>query len=505
MTKESRVHFVKPRLLKGFRDILPEDWAARQQMIEKIRSVYESYGFVPLETPALEYVDVLGKYLPESDTPEGGIFAFREEGEWVALRYDLTAPLSRVVALYVDMYKMLPLPFRRYQVGPVWRKEKPGPGRFREFYQMDFDSVGVPGMVADAEACCIISDTLEALGIARGDYIVRVNNRKILNGLLEVAGIVTQASSGEPSEAERALKVLRAIDKLDRVGLEGVKELLGEGRKDQSGDFTPGANLDENQISIIEEFLKIPTESRVEFCEVLEKLLKDSPVGIEGVREMREIDAFLKDAGYAEDRVIFDPTVVRGLAYYTGPVFEAVLTFEITDQKGQKRQFGSVFGGGRYDDLVQRFTGKKVPATGASIGVDRLLAALKLLGKVQTERATASVLVTVMDPKWISGYHKIAVELRQAGINTELYMGSGNIKEQIKYADISGKIVAVIVGERERSNNKVSLKDLRLGREIAKAVTDRTAWLKQQPAQVTVPRERLVEEVQKILNRYKQI
>jgi len=489
-------NFNKPRLLKGSRDILPEDLVARQRMIETIRAVYERYGFIPLETPALEYVDVLGKYLPETDVPEGGIFAFRLEGKWVALRYDLTAPLSRVVALY----KELPRPFRRYQVGPVWRKEKPGPGRFREFYQMDFDSVGVPGMIADAEACCIIADTLEALGIARGDYIVRVNNRKILNGVLEKAGIISQISGGEPSQ--EALNVLRAIDKLERVGLDGVRQLLGEGRKDESGDFTPGVGLKDKQIAVIENYLSIQASSRVDFCTALEELLNGSRVGIEGVREMQEIDVFLREAGYAEDRVVFDPTVVRGLTYYTGPVFEAVLTFEITDSRGIKRRFGSVFGGGRYDDLIQRFTGEKVPATGASIGVDRLLSALKHLGKITEGKATAPVLVTIMDSDRTPEYHAMAVELRQAGINTELYVGCGDIREQLKYADQSGKVVAVIVGERERARGEVSLKDLQLGRELAKEVTERAIWLQQQPAQVTVPRIHLVEEVKKILDRY---
>ena len=488
---------IKPRLLKGFRDALPGLASARQEMVTKIRTVYERYGFVPLETPALEYVDVLGKYLPESDTPEGGIYAFRgEHREWIGLRYDLTAPLSRVVALY----KELPVPFRRYQVGPVWRKEKPGPGRFREFYQMDFDSVGVPGSTADAEACCIISDVLEELGVMQGDYIVRVNNRKILNGILDVAGVPWRTDSGDMSD--EALTVLRAIDKLDRLGKEGVRELLGEGREDKSGDFTPGAGLVQEQIAVVERYLDTPNEERLSFCQSLEAILQDSPVGREGVQEMKEIDAFLTRAGYTEKRVVFDPTVVRGLAYYTGPVFEAAFTFEVTDEQGERKQFGSVFGGGRFDDLVERFTGKKVPATGASIGVDRLLDALSILGKVRTRQATALVLVTVMDFGYVSEYHEMAAELRSAGINTELYVGDSSIGGQLKYGDISGKAVAVIAGERERANREVSLKDLRRGRDLAEQIEDRKAWLEEQPAQITVPRTALVEEVRKILNRY---
>ena len=405
---------IEPRLLKGFRDTLPEQAATRQAMIGKIQEVYEHYGFLPLDTPAIEFVDVLGKYLPDSDTPEGGIFAFRDEQRrWVGLRYDLTAPLSRVVAMYPD----LPLPFKRYQVGLVWRREKPGPGRFPEFYQMDFDSVGVPNAIADAEACCIMADVLENLGVERGGYIVRVNNRKILNGVLEICGIEWEAEGGGLSET--GLTVLRAVDKLDRVAIAGVHQLLSEGRKDESGDFTPGAELAPAQVSSVLKYLETSSESRSAFCSELETLLAESGVGLEGVREMMEIDAFLRGAGYDEQRVVFDPTVVRGLAYYTGPVFEAALTTPIVID-GEEKQFGTVFGGGRYDDLVERFTGKKVPATGASIGVDRLLDAMLALGTIKSEAATG-ILVTVLDSSRVSEYHRIASEIRDSGINAELY------------------------------------------------------------------------------------
>lgn len=483
-----------PRRLRGFRDITAADMLARERMIARIRQVYESYGFVPLETPVLEYVDVLGKYLPDSDRPDAGIFAFcDEDDEWIALRYDLTAPLSRFVAMNPD----LPRPYRRYQVGPVYRVEKPGPDRFREFYQFDFDSVGTGSMLADAECCMVMSDTLEALGITRGDYLVRVNDRKVLNGVLE------KLAGGRAMPPELSLQVLRSIDKLDRVGLAGVRDLLGAGRKDESGDFTQGVGLEPEQIEVVARYLGIQTSSRASACNELEKLVGESAVGREGVDELRQIDEALSGAGYLEDRVVFDPTIARGLAYYTGPVFEAVLTFPVVDEHGVTRQFGSVFGGGRYDDLIERFTGQKMPATGASIGVDRLLAALRMLGKVEVEDTTAPVLVTRLDKKLTAEYQKLAVELRSAGIHTELYVGNQGIGKQFKYAGDSGKTVAIVMGSDEMEKGEVSIKDLRLGDELSKEVgPDRKKWLEEQPAQVSVARAGMVEAVQRVLARY---
>jgi histidyl-tRNA synthetase len=480
------------RLPRGLRDAFAGNVVARQRMIDTIREVYQRYGFAPLETPAIEYLDALGKQLPDSDTPAGGIFAFRDEdSSWIALRYDLTAPLSRIFA---ERRNDLPIPFRRYQVGLVWRNEKPGPGRFREFYQFDIDTVGSASMAADAEVCCVLADALEALQISRGDYVIRVNNRKALNGVVEVVGL--------PTDEETSLTVLRAIDKLDRLGLEGVRQLLGEGRTDESGDFTEGAHLTQNQAQRIIDLLSVKEDSRAKVCDRFEEIVRGSAVGQEGVVELREIDRFLTAAGYAEDRVVFDPTVVRGLAYYTGPVFEAALTFEVADEAGVKRQFGSVAGGGRYDYLVERFIGEKVPATGASIGVDRLLAALEALGKVETQDSSAPVVVTVMDKDRALDYQKITFELRGAGIAAEMYLGDGNFRDQLRYADARGAVVAVIAGSREFETGQVSLKDLRLGRDLSKQFTERQAWLKEQPAQVTVPMENILPEVRAILARY---
>jgi histidyl-tRNA synthetase len=462
-------------------------------MVDTIREVYERYGFAPLETSAIEYVDALGKFLPESETPAGGIFAFKDEdNSWIALRYDLTAPLSRV---FSEHQQNLPLPFRRYQVGLVWRNEKPGPGRFREFYQFDIDTVGSASMAADAEVCCVLSDSLEALQISRGDYVIRVNNRKALNGVLEIIGL--------PADEQTSLSVLRAIDKLDRLGIEGVRELLQKGRKDESGDFTEGSNLSDTQVQLIIDLLSVKEDSRAKVCDKFEELVRGSKIGEEGVTELRSIDGFLTAVGYSEDRVVFDPTVVRGLAYYTGPVFEAALTFEVTDETGQKRQFGAVAGGGRYDYLVERFIGEKVPATGASIGVDRLLAALVALGKLKATDTAVPVVVTVMDQERILDYQKITFELRRAGIPAEMYLGEGGFRQQLQYADARDSLVAVIAGSREFEAGQVSLKDLRLGRELSKQITEREAWVKGQPAQITVSLENLVTEVKAILNRYR--
>lgn len=489
-----------PRLYRGFRDVFASDLTARNLMIERVRAVYERYGFVPLETPTIEFVDILGKFLPESDQPDGGIFSLRnEDKEWIALRYDLTAPLSRVVAQYRELQK----PFRRYQLGQVFRFEKPGPGRFREFYQFDFDSVGTESMAADAEACCIMCDTLEAVGIPRGQYIIKVNNRKILNGVLESVGVhesITQGKGiGEVSLSW--VDVLRTIDKLDKVGLEGVRQLLTVGRKDPSGDFTPGLKLGDGAVSAIENYLATRGTTRAEVCDRLEEIVGHSAVGLEGVNEMRQIDTQLKAIDYLEDRVIFDPTVVRGLSYYTGPVFEGELTFEIKDEDGMVKRFGSVFGGGRYDNLVERFTGQKVPATGASIGVDRLLSALKALGRIEEKKTPAQVLVTTMMPSALPEYFRIAQELRENGINTELFMGKGGIRQQLKYADTLEIPLAVIAGEDEFASGQIQIKDLQLGRIMSGQVAERKQWVTERPAQIAVKRSQLVAEVKKMLDR----
>jgi histidyl-tRNA synthetase len=381
-------------------------------------------------------------------------------------------------------------------MGPVWRNEKPGPGRFRQFYQCDADTVGSASVAADAEICAMLADALEAVGIERGDYIVRVNNRKVLNGVMEVAGVL-DPSDPEKFAHERGI-VLRAIDKLDRLGVEGVRALLGEGRKDESGDVTKGAGLGANQAEIVMGFMAAKRDTGAETVARLRALVGASTLGIEGVDELETIAALLAAQGYGPDRIVIDPSVVRGLGYYTGPVFEAELTFEILDEKGRKRQFGSVAGGGRYDDLVKRFTGQSVPATGVSIGVDRLLAALRAKGRAGGETA-GPVVVTVMDRDRMADYMAMAAELRRAGIRAEVYLGNPkNFGNQLKYADKRASPVAVIQGSSEAEKGTVILKDLVLGARIA-AGASLEEW-KQRPAQLEIPRAELVAAVRQMLD-----
>jgi histidyl-tRNA synthetase len=456
-------------------------------------AVFHRYGFDPLETSAVETVDALGKFLPDVDRPNEGVFAWEEDTGWLALRYDLTAPLARVAAQYRND---LPSPYRRYAMGPVWRNEKPGPGRFRQFYQCDADTVGALTVAADAEICAMLADALEEVGIPRGDYIIRVNNRKVLNGVMEVAGVL-DPSDPDKFASERGI-VLRAIDKLDRLGADGVRALLGEGRKDASGDFTKGAGLSSQQAEVVIDFMDAKRDTGANTVARLRELVATSIVGQEGVEELEYIATLLAAQGYGADRIEIDPSVVRGLGYYTGPVFEAELTFEILDEKGRKRQFGSVAGGGRYDDLVKRFTGQTVPATGVSIGVDRLLAALAAKGQTPTA-GHGPVVVTVMDRDRMADYQSMVSDLRAAGIRAEVYLGNPkNFGNQLKYADKRGSPVAIIQGEDEAARNVVQVKDLVLGAKIAAQATHEE-W-KAQPAQFEIARGGLIAAVRKILD-----
>ena len=493
MAKDKQPRKPRAETPKGFRDYFGADVVERRAMLEKISQVYERYGFDPLETSAVETVEALGKFLPDVDRPNEGVFGWQDEdGDWMALRYDLTAPLARVAAQFRND---LPTPYRRYAYGPVWRNEKPGPGRFRQFYQCDADTVGAPSVAADAEICAMLADALEEVGIERGDYIVRVNNRKVLNGVLEVAGL-----SGDDKEAERGI-VLRAIDKLDRLGPDGVRALLGEGRKDESGDFTKGAGLGADAAEVIMGFMDAKRANGAETVARLRALVGTAVIGAEGVAELEMIAELLAAQGYGPDRIVIDPSVVRGLGYYTGPVYEAELTFEILDEKGRKRQFGSVAGGGRYDDLVKRFTGQAVPATGVSIGVDRLLAALRAKKLERGEAETTAqgpVVVTVMDRDRMADYMAMVGDLRRAGIRAEMYLGNPkNFGNQLKYADKRGSPIAVIQGGDEAAKGVVVLKDLILGAKIAENAT-LEEW-KDRPAQVDVPLRDLVAEVKKML------
>ena len=468
----------KARLPRGFRDRSGGELAAERRMLDTIRAVYESYGFSALETPAFEYTDALGKFLPDVDRPNAGVFSLRDDDEqWMSLRYDLTAPLARYVA---ENFQTLPKPFRRYQVGLVWRNEKPGPGRYREFTQFDADTVGSNSPAADAELLMMVCDALEALGLKRGEYMVKMNSRKVLDGLLDGVGV----------PQERRGTVLRAIDKLDRLGEGGVCDLLGAGRKDESGDFTKGAELSPEQIEQI-------------MALVCPKPDRNPPVGLNemyqsGMTELQTIISILSKAGYGQDQVELNTSIIRGLDYYTGPVFEAQLTFPVKNDAGEDVVFGSVAGGCRYDDLVARFTGQTVPATGISIGVSRLMSALLQRGTLESAEAPL-VFVLAMDDQAAS--FAMARELRAAGIRAETYVGTKRVPDQLKYADKRGAAIAVIEGSDERAKGEVTLKDLALGLEMAKSIESRADWVKDRPAQTSVARASLVAEVRAMLAR----
>ncbi|MEM7339442.1 MAG: histidine--tRNA ligase [Actinomycetota bacterium] len=484
----------KARLPRGFVDTAGGDVLEREAMIASILPVYQRFGFRPLETPVIEHLDALGKFLPDKDRPGEGVFAFRDDDEqWVAMRYDLTAPLARYVA---QNRNELTMPFRRYQVGPVFRQEKPGPGRFRQFMQCDFDTVGAKSMVVDAEVCAVLATTLEALGIDRGEYIIRMNDRKVLNGLLSSAGVAVAADDASDDEraaadAQRA-HVLRSVDKLDRVGVDGVRLLLGPGREDESGDFTAGVGLADGQIDQIVAFVTAGGGSRSEVLARLRDVVGDEAEGREGIEELETIDGLLTAMDLDSDCVALDTTVVRGLDYYTGPVFEA----ELTDGTS----YGSIAAGGRYDDLVRRFTGQDVPACGASIGVDRLLATLRARAEAAEAPLDGPVMVTVMDADRLVDYQTMVTELRQAGVSAELYLGRKNLGQQLKYADRRRSPAAIIAGSDEFDAGTVVIKNLGYGKEVSADISDREEWLNAPDVQQTVGRGDLVAQVKSLLD-----
>jgi histidyl-tRNA synthetase len=468
---------VEPRISRGLRDLLPADMLARQWMIDTIRGVYELYGFVPIVTPAIEYLDVLRGSSAGAEAQQSIFTVQNPEKEDLGLRFDLTVPLARVIAQYRD----LPRPFRRYQVSPVWRADKPDKGRFREFTQFDLDSVGVVSDVADTEILAGMCDTLNALKV--GPFRVRYSSRGILTSLLAYSGIPAEASTD----------VFRVLDKLDKIGPKKVRLELTTGYVDTSGDPIAGVGLSDGQVDKIERFLAIPPDDRRETV----ARLRDLFAGVEGAEAeitlVERISNHLYALGYADDQVALDLSIARGLAYYTGPVFEAVLL--------DAPQFGSVFGGGRYDGLVMRFLGEKVPAVGASIGVDRLLAALLHLGRTGHQKSTAKVLITYMDAALEDDYIAMTWELRRAGIPTELYLGTAKGPgKQLKYGDAWGVPIALLYGSNEKEKGIVTLKDMEMGRKRAEALANRQDWLEERPGQREVPRGELVATIREILD-----
>ena len=481
--KKARPKAITPR---GFRDNFHSYLNKRDEVLEVVKRIYELYGFERLETPAIETVDALGKFLPDINRPNEGVFAWQDENDsWLALRYDLTAPLARAFSQHRNN---LQVPYKRYSFGPVWRNEKPGPDRFKEFYQFDADIVGTSSVIADAEMCFIVCDVLNELGFSKGDYFTRISNRKILSGLIQAVKLADDAVLDDIE-----LLVFRAIDKLDRLGLEGVKSLLGKGRTDNSGDFTEGANLSIGQIDTIISFLKIKNNDPFKTLEEMEDLIGESPIGQEGLSELRNITDTLLSKGKSDLSFKIDPSVVRGLAYYTGPVFE-------TELATPTKSLGSISGGGRYDDLVSRFTGQKVPSTGVSIGIDRLVSFLHERDSDQ-EKGVVDVIVTIMDKNLMQHYIKIAADLRENGINTDLYVGSPkDFGKQMKYADSRGAAFAIVAGTNEVKEDIVQIKDLKLGRKLSANISSNEEW-KEQPAQFPVKREVLVKKIIELLRR----
>jgi histidyl-tRNA synthetase len=506
--KPKKPQKLRARLPRGLEDRGPAAINATRAMVEKIREVYERYGFEPVETPAMEYTDALGKFLPDQDRPNEGVFSFQDDDEqWISLRYDLTAPLARYVA---ENFDSLPKPYRSYRAGYVYRNEKPGPGRFRQFMQFDADTVGSASPAADAEMCMMAADTMEALGIPRGSYVVKVNNRKVLDGLMESINLGGQENVG------KRLAVLRAIDKLDKFPVEEIEKLLGPGRWDGGqegkGDFTKGAGLDYVGISRVINFTgwegeSSGSKSKMGSNEVtianFESRVEGNTLGLEGVGELAQIKEFVAAAGYDESRIVIDPSVVRGLEYYTGPVYEVELLLETKDEKGRPVRFGSVGGGGRYDGLVSRFRGEPVPATGFSIGVSRLQAALTMLGKLDTTPEFGPVVVTVFGGE-IADYQKMVATLRNANIRAELYLGNPkhSLGQQMKYADKRNAPCAIVQGSDERANGKIQIKDLILGAGLTE-IKDREEYLrKQTEAQYEVDQSKLVDAVREVLARH---
>lgn len=506
---------LKARQPRGFVDRGPADVAATERMLSVIRESFATYGFEPVETPFIEYTDALGKFLPDQDRPNEGVFSFQDDDEqWLSLRYDLTAPLARYVA---ENFDALPKPYRSYRAGYVFRNEKPGPGRFRQFMQFDADIVGAGTVAADAEICMLAADTMEKLGIRRGDYVVKVNNRKVLDGVMEAIGL------GGEENAGRRLTVLRAIDKLDKFGPEGVRLLLGEGRKDESGDFTKGAGLEAAQADYILAVVQhepgiVAADDETGQAGEWNTNIERNALTDEGFGELEDIQKLVRAGGYGPDRIKIDPSVVRGLEYYTGPVYEVELTFPVTNDDGQVVRFGSVAGGGRYDGLVGRFRPEPVPATGFSIGVSRLYSALKAVKSplVDARNELPLVVVTAMDnksPEFMPAYQAMVSALRQAKdedgkqlLRADLYLGSSGFNAQMKYADRRGAVCAVIQGSSEREAGTVVIKDLILGAELAatsKELKDSTEHkARQAEAQFAVPVAELVEGVRKLLQRH---
>ena len=454
---------LKAQLPKGFRDNSEDNIDIRNQVINIIRNECEQFGFKNIETPALEYTEALGKFLPDVDRPSGGVFSFQDDdGQWLSMRYDLTAPLARYVA---ENYQFIPKPFKRYQFGSVWRNEKPGPGRYREFIQFDADAIGISNNYIDAELCVIVARIFKKIGFSENEYKIKYSSRIIWENLFKQIEI----------EDKQIPAVLRAVDKLDRVGINGVKDLLLKGREDQSGDFMEGVNLKNDQVNKILDFIS-------------NKNSKDD--------QLSSFEEYLQN--YKDLPFEFDPTVVRGLEYYTGLVFEVELTTKVVNDKGKEVIFGSVAGGGRYDKLIARFGKEDVPATGISIGIDRLIYAIEQFDKIQSNKKPLIIIANLI-PEQISNYLSIAEVVRDEGYACEIFYGSNNLSKQLKYSDKRKASLVIIIGEDEIKNKTISIKNLTVGKELSKNIDSREEWKELKAGQFIINKDDLIAELKKIL------
>jgi histidyl-tRNA synthetase len=441
------MEIIKPSIPKGTRDFLPEEMLRRQYVMNTIRSSFEKYGYEPLETPSIERLDVLSGKLGEEgeqlifkilkrgtgiekvgrDLKEITITNFSEIAE-EALRYDLTVPLCRVVAMYQNE---LTYPFKRYQMQPVWRGDRPQKGRYREFYQCDADTVGSASMLADAETIALTNEILIALGFQQ--FKIRINNRKILTGIVEYSGVAVN----------RVSDVCIAIDKLEKIGMDGVKKELEDREIPQQG------------ITKILKVLEIEGNPETILKDV-SSLLKESAKGTEGVNETTELISLIGSLGVPSKNYALDLYLARGLSYYTGPIYESIV-------EGPK--IGSLTGGGRYDELVGMFSGQNIPATGTTIGIERIIDVMTELNMLPEAKTKTRVLITIFDESTRSASLDVTKNLRASEINTEIFFDASGLKKQFKYADKKGIPYVVILGPDEIARKEVSLKNMNSGEQ----------------------------------------
>ena len=443
MTDEKKL---TPDLPKGFKDRWGNELALKKKLLKVIEANFINYGFIPLETSPMEITKNIGSFLANDESnPMSDVFTFEDDKESLTLRYDMSAPLARFVA---QNFRDLAFPFKRYVYGDVFRREKPDSSRFRAFAQFDADIIGnVNEAQADSEICNIIADTFLKCGLKKNQFTVNVSNRKIIQGIISDLNI----------KDEKQLKVIRSIDKLDRIGLKGVEDLLKDERKDQSGAITKGANLSDDQASQIIQFLKIKNLDEL-------KSYAKNPISIEGIQEIEMLFEILSKGNF-QDYVKTNFSIVRGLQYYSGFCVETILNFKVKNSQGKEIDIGSVASGGRYNSLIKRFKGVDYKGTGMSIGVDRLLFALNQLENFKIDKIK-NVLVCIVDEKYMDEYFKIVNELRANSISSEIYLDpTKNLKKQLSYADKKGCSLAIICGEDEFKKNKITIKKLNSSKE----------------------------------------